>query len=216
MGTIGNAGSSTAKTKTVVTVTTLASLDSQSYEDQGIGVPVIGDPRKSLAEGRPHLVNSNPNINQEWGANDLNIPTNYMYADLEKSNVIAPKFLIASGYGSCAGTKVNWIHNVERCATYQEDGYPAGRWRLPTEAEMMFVSTLARELGIISDPFYVDSHYWSNSGRKYYQNAFSYNNGNYSSRCVYDLWYWGEDQLDNNGNPTTTAPATQWLFKPTK
>ncbi|MBQ6577091.1 MAG: hypothetical protein IJL91_05020 [Bacteroidales bacterium] len=216
MGTIGNAGSSTAKTKTVVTVTTLASLDSQSYEDQGIGVPVIGDPRKSLAEGRPHLVHTNPNINQEWGANDLDIPTNYMYADIEKSNVIAPKFLIASGYGSCAGTKVNWIHNVERCATYQEDGYPAGRWRLPTEAEMMFVSTLARELGIISDPFYVESHYWSNSGRKYYQNAFSYNNGNYSSRCVYDLWYWGEDQLDNNGNPTTTAPATQWLFKPTK
>ena len=28
-----------------------------------------------------------------------------------------------------------------RCASYQEDGYPAGRWRLPTKAEFQFILT---------------------------------------------------------------------------
>ena len=29
-------------------------------------------------------------------------------------------------------------------------------------------------------------------------------------RCVYDAWYWGEEQIDDNDKPTTTSPATTW------
>ena len=29
-------------------------------------------------------------------------------------------------------------------------------------------------------------------------------------RCVYDAWYWGEGQIDDNDKATTTAPATTW------
>lgn len=214
----------TSKNKTVVTVTTLANLDLTRYTSTTVanpivGVPVIGDPRVSISE-RPV---------DGWNTQDLGNAGNeyiqdYMYTDPDKQNVIAPKIMIASGYGSSAQYKPNWIQTVERCAAYQEDGYPAGRWRLPTEAEMLFISTLARERHLIPDPFYVGSRYFANTGRYYYQNAFHDDGGNRSSRCVYDLWYWGDHQYaGDENNPiqitegSTLEPATAWLgFMTTK
>lgn len=208
LGTVGLSGQSqTANTKTIVTVTTLAGLDVSRYETLGIGTPVIGDPRIKLSEAYP----VNPGVGaQTWEIDDIgtsenNYISDYQYADINKSNVIAPKFMLSSGLGSCAGDKVDWIHNVERCATYQEDGYPAGRWRLPTEAEIVYVYNLAHDLGLLSNPFFSTSNYWANSGRRYYNGAFvDAGPGNYSSRCVYDLWYWG-DEPALMGNA-----ATQW------
>ena len=207
LGTIGENNGSTARTKTVVSVTTLAGLDITRYNQLGIGAPVIGDPRVTLSPAYP----VNPAVpSQTWERQDLGTSANnyiaaYQYAGIQKSNVIAPKFMLASGYGSCAGTKVDWVHNAERCASYQEDGYPAGRWRLPTEAEILFVYNLAEELNLISNPFYYQSSYWSNSGRRYNEGTFkAAGTGNYSSRCVYDLWYWGEEPA------LTGNAATQW------
>ena len=210
LGTIGENNGSTARTRTIVTVTTLAGLTTTRYEQLGIGTPVIGDPRTRLGDKYP----VNPGVaSQTWEQNDLGTNANnhiadYLYADVDKSNVIAPKFMLSSGYGSCAGTKVDWIHNVERCASYQEDGYPAGRWRLPTEAEIVFVYNLAHDLGLLSNPFYTSSNYWSNSGRRYYNGSFvAAGTGDFSSRCVYDLWYWGDEPALS----TTTSPSiTQW------
>ena len=176
------------------------------YETLGIGTPVIGDPRIKLSEAYP----VNPgDESQSWKTDDIGTSANnyisdYQYADINKSNVIAPKFMLSSGLGSCNGTKVDWIHNVERCATYQEDGYPAGRWRLPTEAEIVYVYNLAHDLGLLSNPFYSTSNYWANSGRRYYNGAFVAGNGNFSSRCVYDLWYWGDEPA------LTGNAAEQW------
>ena len=209
LGTVGQNGGSTARTRTVVNVTTLANMDATIYTSKGVGAPVIGDPRVRLGDKYP----VNPlDSDESWTSDDLGASANsyiadYLYADVAKSNVIAPKFMLASGYGSCAGTKTNWIYNVERCASYQEDGYPAGRWRLPTEAEIVFVYTLAHDLGLLSNPFYDQSHYWSNSGRNYYNRNFNEDPGNYSSRCVYDLWYWGDDPVLST---TTTPTITQW------
>ena len=31
----------------------------------------------------------------------------------------------------------------KRCAAYQEDGYPAGRWRVPTKAEVKYIIQLS-------------------------------------------------------------------------
>ncbi len=208
LGTIGLQGASqTANTRTIVTVSTLSELDVTRYTALGIGTPIIGDPRITLSEKYP----VNPAVDaQSWEQNDLGTEANnyiadYQYAALDKSNVIAPKFMLSSGYGSCAGTKVDWIHNVERCASYQEDGYPAGRWRLPTEAEIVFVYNLAHDLGLLSNPFYSTSNYWANSGRRYYNGSFQpAGTGNYSARCVYDLWYWGDEPA------LTGTAATQW------
>ena len=59
-----------------------------------------------------------------------------------KANVIAPKLRIASSYGSVRSN----LHRAgarRRCAAYQEAGRPAGRWRLPTLAEIKYISRLS-------------------------------------------------------------------------
>ena len=223
MGAIGRNGDPDNKTKTIVSVSTLAGLDVTEYVRHGIGTPVIGDPRVRLGDAYP----VNPQYPaQRWEVEDLgnannNYIADYLYAGIDNSNVIAPRFMLSSGFGGTQNvggqqSKVQWIYNVERCASYQEDGYPAGRWRLPTEAEILFCYTLGFDLGLINSPFYpsVSSHYWSNSGREYGRQTensaprFAYSNGNYSSRCVYDLWYWGDEPA--------AASATVFEFKPTK
>lgn len=211
------ANTSTGRNKTVVTVTSLADIDPKQYTDLGMDAPVIGDPRVRLGDKYP--VNPyTPATGQPaaWGSQDLGDESNnyiadYLYADIEKANVIAPKFMLSSGDGGCNGRKAGWASNVERCASYQEDGYPAGRWRLPTEAEMVFVYTLANELNLISNPFYSSSHYWACTGRNFYNEEFNtvqYGTDNnrygWSSRCVYDLWYWGDEPA------LTGNAATQW------
>ncbi len=74
----------------------------------------------------------------------------YYYPTLEDDEhkwMIAPKFRICSSY---AGT--TWILNRElarrRAAAYQELGYAAGRWRLPTFGEVSFVMQLAADFKI--------------------------------------------------------------------
>ena len=74
----------------------------------------------------------------------------YYYPALEDDNhkmMIAPKFRICSSYGGTA-----WILNRElarrRAAAYQEMGYAAGRWRLPTYGEVAFVMNLAAKFKI--------------------------------------------------------------------
>ena len=109
----------------------------------------------------------------------------------EAQNMIAPAYLIASSYGKTYSTYFDT--QKKRCASYQEDGYPAGRWRVPTEAEIQFAIDLSAN-GIIPKLF--DGSYFASSGRYYdsKNKAFSNaNNGTYSVRCVYDLWYWGTE-----------------------
>ena len=97
-----------------------------------------------------------------------------------------------------------------RCASYQEDGIPAGRWRLPTLAEVQFISTLS-SLGRIpylfgnmegDDDFDSNSYYWTANGLIRINNGSnppaaeeytgSTNNIRPSVRCVYDEWFWGD------------------------
>lgn len=95
----------------------------------------------------------------------------YYYPTLEDDAhkmMIAPKFRICSSY---AGT--TWILNRElsrrRAAAYQEMGYAAGRWRLPTFGEVAFVMQLAadfkipRLFGTTTAPWY----YWCANGLVY-------------------------------------------------
>lgn len=235
LGYINRGGGNAARVKTVVTITTLASIEPDYYVQQIGALPVIGDPRVKWSEKQP----ANPRFpTSVWVANDFDADySDYLYADPVKSNYIAPKFMLASGFGGSANGKVAYINNVERCASYQEDGYPAGRWRLPTEAEILFCLSLAqRDTPLIPNPFYSTSCYWASTARAYWRgftptlflfadnataNSIT-NNGDHdtASRCVYDLWYWGDQQYDSAGNPipenSTTQPATQWVFKPTK
>ena len=115
--------------------------------------------------------------------------------------IIAPKFRISSklaGYSHCSPTGAEY-----RCASYQEDGYPAGRWRLPTTAEVMFIINLQRN-NIIQDLFVGGSNYCSathtinNSDQNvitiWNDIVLANNKTTVSVRCVYDEWYWGSEQ----------------------
>lgn len=110
--------------------------------------------------------------------------------------MIAPEFQVASSYGKT--TEVNYQRAKERCASYQEDGYPAGRWRLPTKGEIQFAVELSRD-GII--PTLFNGRYWAANGT--YGSGYSSTTGSFTDytnnnntnyvRCVYDIWYWGDE-----------------------
>jgi len=120
-----------------------------------------------------------------------------------KERWIAPKFRVASSYAVC------YLGSYEaqqaRCASYQEMRYPAGRWRIPTVAEIEYIMTLSQENKI---PMLF------NTGTTYMSAQGVINTDDITSglkpdntqdgaavRCVYDEWYWGNDtiQADENG-----------------
>lgn len=120
-------------------------------------------------------------------------------------NMIAPEILIASSYGKTSYSNMTLERAAMRCALYQEDGYPAGRWRLPTFSEVKFIMELSTA-GKIPTLFQMDKPDWvgywcangkvvaDNSGNILLQTPGNYtNSSNTAPRCVYDLWYWGEE-----------------------
>lgn len=91
-----------------------------------------------------------------------------------------------------------------RCASLQENGFPAGRWRLPTEAEIRFISNLSAQ-GVFEWQF--SGNYWSANGAvNVNKNTKKVTKSSATVallRCVYDSWYWGDDRvLDGNGLPS--------------
>ncbi len=148
------------------------------------------------------------------------------YKSTRSIDAVAPLFIIASSYGKT--WQITYDNAKIRCAAYQESGYPAGRWRVPTEKEINFLITL-RKNGYITELFYNPTTwstgwggnngsgcgYWASSGNFYYYQGGEFRSGNNREeavRCIYDAWYWGAEPLDNNGKKTTNAnAATKWL-----
>lgn len=129
--------------------------------------------------------------------------TNYKPTNREGTrDMIAPKLLIASSYGA-ANSYFDRDAAEKRCASYQENGYPAGRWRVPTLAEITFMMTLSN-MGFIPSLFRLGSPdltgYWCANGKVSGDNnglPYLSNDGSDTSvRCVYDAWYWGEDPVE--------------------
>lgn len=175
---------------------------------------MLGDPRKD-AENM-----TNPNITGYRPGRETEAEQYF----------IAPKFIIASSHGKTAydtdddptGGRnpqgLTWERAKKRCAAYQEDGYPAGRWRLPTYAEVKFIMQLSAQ-GSIPSLFLMDNGgdalgYWCSNGRictdrynETYLNPSKSGNPT-APRCVYDTWYWGTEQ-PNNGQYNTTWSGYQ-------
>lgn len=113
-------------------------------------------------------------------------------------NVIAPKIRVASSYG--VTNQVERNTGRRRCASYQEDGRPAGRWRLPTLGEMQFIVNLSRTGKIpvlFSDnTTYLCAQGWvrvpaaSTSNVTLSVLTTATNDTRQYVRCVYDEWYW--------------------------
>ena len=115
----------------------------------------------------------------------------------DADNIIAPRFRIASSRGATG--PMYYDNAFRRCATYQEDGYPAGRWRVPTKAEIEYIAKLNADgkIDMLLGSETGTSDYWCNSGYVrvkmgvapiYY--PLTSNDGPTFVRCVYDDWYW--------------------------
>lgn len=104
-------------------------------------------------------------------------------------NMLAPALRVSSRFG---GTEFYGLprRSAEfKCATYQEDGYPAGRWRLPTKAEIDFIATLTLKGGFVK-LFSNNQNYWSANGVVLPTQGLKPNVHEALVRCVYDAWYW--------------------------
>lgn len=122
---------------------------------------------------------------------NINGLTNYKRSrgDTESAKVVSPGFMIASSYGKTQPLSP-FARATERCASYQENGYPAGRWRVPTAGEIKFLIQLS-DAGFIPSLF--NARYYQSDG-SYYESDGSDSNDIYV-RCVYDTWYWGEEPV---------------------
>lgn len=181
---------------------TISSLDSKSNN-------VLGDPRQSTID--TDLINLKNGSNSYWVVTqsvdyDFNItksPTRSLtwyyptIRDNTTKNMIAPKYRVASSYSVVHSGVVTSVDMAERrCAAYQEDGWPAGRWRLPTFAEVEFIYNLS-ERNRIPILFNEGTPYWCAHGAiQLSDNEVKIVTSTANSvRCVYDVWYWGDEQL---------------------
>ena len=163
--------------------------------------------------------NYNYSVIEDWqNAGDILIASN----SENTRSMIAPHFLISSGLTEVSLNSCAHDYNsfAKRAATYQEAGFPAGRWRLPTEAEVAFIAARQYD-GTIPTIFNTDVTYWTSSGRFVVIPSnqsrglmyFTYDQlNNRATACnsrstyaelidakfVYDVWYWGYDQETPN------------------
>ena len=128
-------------------------------------------------------------------------------------NKISPKFRIASSVGKTG--VLSYTEAQRRCASYQEDGYPAGRWRIPTRAEaeyMIHLSVDGKIPSLFVSETKSDPEKWSGNSSYYYWCANglilpwtdgttgflhmsksgepTFSHHRHAVRCVYDEWYW--------------------------
>lgn len=197
----------------------------------------IGDPRvKASAVYNNFTLNSYLASGNSANGNWTNVGDVMICSQAQNErNVIAPRILISSGLtelilgdqptgGSNASTLFS--NFVKRGATYQEAGYPAGRWRLPTEGEVAFIA--ARQFDeTIPDIFNRDVPYYCSSGRwviipssgttltfgtDVSQRIRVWGSYHYiyellDAKFVYDLWYWG-DKPAWDGEPASGQYVT--------
>lgn len=162
----------------------------------------LGDPRSKTYTS---YAGSGDAIGVEGGTRTLTwyYPAN---DDVVYDNYIAPSFRIASSFG--ASSTMTRQNAINRCARYQEDGYPAGRWRLPTVAEIKYMAQLTKD-GLIprllgNTTNNNTSSYWCNSGYVSVANGTNTANpqenhstsGEWNVRCVYDEWFWSVSKYD--------------------
>lgn len=170
----------------IISVSALVGTDDDNY--------IIGDPRKSSVD---NLSTNFANVRTMKYPGDTNNRRLTFYHPTDETdrtiNMLSPQFMIASSYGVTNPVSKNDARR--RCASYQEDGYPAGRWRLPTQAEIEYIVSLSA-WDIIPTLFGsedgTEATYWSANGAvKVKGNSVS--SGTMTEgpvRCVYDTWYW--------------------------
>ncbi len=170
---------------------------------------IIGDPRTvdvdnlTWNNNNARLATNKPTMKYSGDTNNRSLKYYHPTEDGSRTErMISPRFMIASSYG--VTSNVSKENAERRCATYQEDGYPAGRWRVPTQAEVEYLVGLSAK-GVIpilfgyvstSSSYGQDVSYWSASNAVVVnskEGTVGLPTGSVTSasvRCVYDVWYW--------------------------
>lgn len=192
---VGLNGNNTNPNQYIINITQLDYQEVQRY--------VIGDPRTFEVDNL--TAPGNGGWTKSWSIyNDKNDNILKYYYPTENSSrtekMIAPKFRVASSYGVCSD--MSYQNAQRRCASYQEMDCPAGRWRIPTIAEMEFIIKLSNGNKIpVLFTNSSTSPYWSAQGwvranivdDKLPTPSMS---GSARVRCVYDEWYWENEPLE--------------------
>lgn len=209
----------------------ITQFQSQQLNTTVISISAIGQESKTYTvnldgsdQSRNYLI-ADPRVPADYTSSDLidyytgtgtttsawgdDVASQILISSTTNPNFIAPKIMIASNWGRQGSGDTPFENSQKRCATYQEAGYPAGRWRLPTEAEVNFIINLQR-YGFISQLFNPSANYWISDGHSISYNgstvSVSSRTDGQSSRCIYDLWYWGDDPVDGAASTYTIMP----------
>ncbi|MCH5220095.1 MAG: hypothetical protein J1F20_05940, partial [Muribaculaceae bacterium] len=189
------------------------------YERTGYVYTWIFDPYDTEVVSRNHVNGGTKRLSFYYPTDESTLKENY----------IAPTFRIASSYGR---TTVNGRAEMRRrCASYQEAGRPAGRWRVPTKAEIRYIAQLSADgkipilFGSVIDRT-AWGYYWSAQGCVQVNSLGQvkdstgdpgvnnvYPPGVAATRCVYDEWYW--NRLDGGEFPAAIrddGPLTTTFF----
>lgn len=200
---------------------------------------IVGDPRDPARYN--NLDNNSGTAGVQWNAvNPVSAPAKYSgdgqtgnrtikyyhptIDDGSRDNFVAPSIRVNSA--NCrSGQNETYQNAVQRCAAYQEDGYPAGRWRLPTLAECKLIQTMSSN-GIVPTIFiqnntsyycYAGGWFRGNASQDsdYYPYSAGYSKttntggqGGGAARCVYDEWYWS--QVDAKMGWNNSSKAFTW------
>ena len=190
---------------------------------------MLGDPRLTTVDNLNNWPTRNAAVSN-WSVSAASVQggnrvLSYYYPvndNAAADNIIAPKYRVASSHG--ATTTLNYQYAFRRCASYQEKGYPAGRWRLPTVAEVSYITKLNAD-GKIARLFGSTGNgtmdYWCNSGYITVYNGDSTNapvphtgtgGTNKYVRCVYDEWYWDGMKITVGGTETDVTTVNNTTF----
>ena len=198
---------------------------------------IIGDPRENVIDNLRNgnsddsddfrnapCVSVNPQtgkmeLEKQGDNNKLRSLTCYYPTDPSDRtvNMIAPSYQISTKFSGSEYDGVPIEQARYRCAAFQENGFPAGRWRLPTKGEIKFAAQLSAN-GVFEWQF--GGNYWSANGAVHVDKSSGEVRDAVSSeltdgkralvRCVYDTWYWGDERvlvnssgaIDPDGKPT--------------
>lgn len=191
---------------------------SVNYESYIIGDPralnvnnnLVGNPGQLTAVASPTIQDWAVEAEALYNESNQKRRLQWYYPTQEGSstrNMIAPKIRVASSYGVCNnGTSTQNLRR--RCASYQEQGFPAGRWRVPTYSEVEFIVKLSTK-GIIPLLFTKGATYLTAQGFVRVEDddkgsiTLLENTTSGVVRAVYDEWYWEKETnyvLQNNSS----------------
>lgn len=156
-----------------------------------------------------------PRSESHYDFNNRLDATEYRETRADAEDVIAPAYKVASSWGKT--TSLGYDAARKRCASYQEAGYPAGRWRIPTKAEVEYIVSLseAQKIPRLFGERGDDTDYWVSSG--VYNTDNGYDSGtsdryNVYVRCVYDVWYWGNQTIETDEYNTDNYTNNQFVW----